>query len=225
MVLAMAPEVSFVVPARDEATYLPTALAAIDSLDTDREYQVVVVADRRSEDGTVTLAREREVRVVEQTRGSIGQARNLGARAADGDWLAFVDADTRVRPDYLDAMLACVDARGLDAASSRCRMVGDLRGKPMEWVVNYLFPRLSRPVLPGFNFFLAADVHAETGGFPDVPNEDTAYSRRLADSYETGFCRAVLVESSARRFRESGLTGTLVHYLKLDARRLRSTDG
>jgi hypothetical protein len=122
-------------------------------------------------------------------------------------------------------MLEYVRERNLDAASSRCRVIDAYRGKAKQVVVNRVFPHLRKPILPGFNFVVDADVYERTGGFPDVPNEDTAYSRQLGAEYRIGYHPDVLVETSGRRFGKSGLTGALYHYLRLDAGRLRSQSG
>jgi hypothetical protein len=119
-------------------------------------------------------------------------------------------------------MLGFVAEHDLDAATSRCRVVGCRRAKVVQGTINRLFPRLDRPVLPGFNLFIEREAYVETGGFPDVPNEDTAFSRDLARTHRTGYCPAVLVETSGRRVESSGLTGTLAHYLALDWRRIRA---
>ena len=59
-----------------------------------REVEVVVV-DSGSKDGTVELAREHGAVVVEipPSEFSHSHARNLGARAAGGDWLLFMVQD------------------------------------------------------------------------------------------------------------------------------------
>jgi glycosyltransferase involved in cell wall biosynthesis len=215
------PVVSVVIPALEEGEYLGQTLSSLDSQRTDHPFEVLVV-DGGSTDGTRALAREFDVPVLEQSGRGIGDGRHEGAQRVTGEWLAFIDADTRVDPDYLDEMLGFVREEGLDAASSRCRVVNSYRSKAKQVVVNRVFPRLRKPILPGFNFFVSAEVYQETGGFPDVPNEDTAYSRRLAAEYETGYHPDVLVETSGRRFASDGLTGATYHYLRLDVGRLRS---
>ena len=88
--------------------------------------------------------------------------------------------------DCLDS-LAALDtdrARGLVAASSRCRMLG-LRASLVTATINHLFRRLS--------------AYGDVAYYPDA-----------------------LVETSGRRVRESGLTGTLYHYVKLDVGRIRT---
>ncbi|ELZ01336.1 family 2 glycosyl transferase [Natrialba chahannaoensis JCM 10990] len=215
-------DVSIVIPARNEAAYLRGGLSSITALDTDYEYEVIVV-DGASTDDTRAIAREYNATVVEEDGSSIAVARNLGASHADGEWLVFIDADTRVQADYLTEMLGFVEREGLAAASSRCRMTGPLRAKLMEGTINQLFPRLASPVLPGFNCVVHHRAFDEVGGFPDVPNEDTAFSRRLGRQYPTAYHPDILVTSSGRRIAADGLTGTLWHYLRLDAGRLQSS--
>lgn len=214
--------VSFVIPALNEAAYLPATLRSIDDQVSDASVEVLVV-DGGSTDATPEIAREHDAVVCEGPGKGIGPARHRGATRAAGSWLAFVDADTVLRPTYLDAMLDFVDEEGLAAASSRCRLTGTIRAKPMEWTINYVFPRLRQPILPGFNLFVAREAYDRVGGFPDVPNEDTAFSRRFARTHPTGYHPEVLVETSARRIVDRGLTGTLVHYLRLDWHRVRAS--
>ncbi len=89
----------------------------------------------------------------------------------------------------------------------------------MQWTLNHVFSRFRRPVLPGFNFFVDAEAYEEADGFPDVPNEDTAFSLRISRYGDTAYHPDVLVASSGRRVAELGLTGTLLHYLFLDVGR------
>ncbi|MCU4742910.1 glycosyltransferase [Halobacteria archaeon AArc-m2/3/4] len=217
------PDVSVVVPAANERDYLRGTLASIRDLDTAYAYETIVV-DGDSTDGTRSIAAEYDTRILEQEGTGIGAARHQGALAADGEWLAFVDADTVLRANYLTRLLGFVEAEGLAAASSRCRITGPLRAKLMEATINHVFPRLEYPILPGFNFFVRRAAYERTGGFPNVPNEDTAFSRALARDYglPTGYCPTVLVESSGRRIADHGLTGTLWHYGRLDVGRVRS---
>lgn len=216
-------DVSFVVPARNEVDYLGATLASLVALDTDYAFEVIVV-DGGSCDETVAIARDYDVTVLQEGGSSIAAARNLGADRASGVWLAFVDADTRVRPTYLTELLGFVEANGLAAASSYCRISGPLRAKLMEATINHVFSRLEYPILPGFNCFVHRRAFAESGGFPVVANEDTAFSRGLSRRLPTAYYPSVLVESSGRRIAEYGLTGTLWHYARLDVERLRAVE-
>ncbi|WP_096389730.1 glycosyltransferase [Halopenitus persicus] len=214
------PTVSYVIPTDEEADYLDATLERI-RLQSTAEPIEVIVADADSSDGTRSIARDHGVRLLTGATDGIWEGRNRGGAVAEGDWIAFVDADTLVAPNHCDRLLAYAREHDLDAASSRCRVPG-LRATCMEAVINHVFPRLRRPILPGFNVLIRRDVFTATGGFPAVPNEDTAYSRRLGRTHRTGYCPDVLVETSPRRIERDGLTGTAIHYLRLDRERLRS---
>lgn len=99
------------VPAYNEERWLAATLDAIHA--TARacglEYEVVV-ADDASTDATARLAREGGARVVAVEHRQIARTRNAGARAARGERLVFVDADTRIDERVVRAAMAALDA-------------------------------------------------------------------------------------------------------------------
>ncbi|HJT45077.1 MAG TPA: glycosyltransferase, partial [Chthoniobacterales bacterium] len=86
---------SFIVPAYNEEFELPSTLEAIRSAANGRAHEIIV-ADDASTDRTSAIGREAGAKVVFIDRRQIAAARNAGARAAGGDVLFFVDADTRI---------------------------------------------------------------------------------------------------------------------------------
>lgn len=70
-----------------------------------------VVIDDGSRDGTAQLVREQFAwaRVLEVPNGGPSRARNHGIQAAQGDWVAFLDADDRWHPDKLRRQWAVVE--------------------------------------------------------------------------------------------------------------------
>lgn len=212
------PVVSFIIPARNEASYLPATLESLAQLETTVEYERIVV-DGQSDDETPEIAREYAARLIDGKGTGQGDDRHLGAEAANGRWLAFIDADTCVRKAYLETMLSFVDDHGLNGASSRCRVTGGWRTVPIEWLFNHVLPRLSPPPFPGFNVFVDREAYFETGGFRSSPNEDMTLSREFGKRYPTGVCPAVLVETSGRRMERDGLLRTLGFYTKLEYQR------
>ena len=215
------PLVSIVIPARNEERRLPETLRSFEALDTTVPFELIVV-DGESEDDTVAVANEYGARVVTQSGTGVGDARHRGAKQARGHWLAFVDADTAVRPSYLDEMLAHVCEHDLVGATSWCRVTGPWRAKVPEAIMNHAFPRMRRPVLPGFNTLVKREAYFAAGGFPNVPNEDKAFSRILAKVGDLGVHEAVLVETSGRRIAELGLVGVFWYYFRRDLQALRS---
>jgi glycosyltransferase involved in cell wall biosynthesis len=102
------PDISVIIPAFNEARYLPRLLATLDAARA--RYRggagrvEVIVADNGSADDTVAIAQERGCTVVSVEPRVIAAVRNAGARAARGDILAFVDADTQLHPGSMNAV-------------------------------------------------------------------------------------------------------------------------
>jgi 4,4'-diaponeurosporenoate glycosyltransferase len=101
--------VSVIIPARDEARSLPSLLASLGRQSAPASE--VIVVDDGSRDGTGELARAsgaRVVRVDGPPPGWLGKpwACHQGAMAASGDLLVFLDADVRLAPDALAALVA-----------------------------------------------------------------------------------------------------------------------
>ncbi|MCX7827224.1 MAG: glycosyltransferase, partial [Verrucomicrobiae bacterium] len=97
-----APQISVIIPAYNEERYLPTTLASLrqaaDCYRRERGAEIeIIVADNNSSDRTADVARQCGAdAVVREPINQISRARNAGARAARGEWLAFCDADNRV---------------------------------------------------------------------------------------------------------------------------------
>ncbi len=98
------PLLSIVIPARDEEYELGATLdsvrAAADGLGQPWE---CIVVDDGSTDRTGEIARAQGARVIEVELHNIGAVRNAGARAAQGERLVFLDADTRLPAETLRA--------------------------------------------------------------------------------------------------------------------------
>lgn len=119
--------ISLIVPAYNEAQYLPRLLdsveRALEAYRGARHDIEVVVADNGSTDRTAAVASARGCRVVSAAPRSIGATRNAGARAAHGDVLAFVDADSRIHPETFNEIAARLGSP---------RVIGGATGVAME---------------------------------------------------------------------------------------------
>jgi glycosyltransferase involved in cell wall biosynthesis len=96
----MGPRFSVVIPAYNEERYLPRLLDSIDvataAYPGGAAAVEVIVADNASTDATASIAASRGCVVAPVEKRCIAAARNGGARRAQGEFLCFVDADTRV---------------------------------------------------------------------------------------------------------------------------------
>jgi glycosyltransferase involved in cell wall biosynthesis len=102
--------ISFVVPAHNEQSCLGRTLQAIHdsarALALDYE---IIVADDASTDATAEIARQHQATVVPVNHRQIAATRNSGARAARGDRIFFIDADTTINPRAVRAALRAMD--------------------------------------------------------------------------------------------------------------------
>jgi glycosyltransferase involved in cell wall biosynthesis len=97
--------ISVVIPVYNSATELDQCLAAL-SRSKQAPIECIVVDDGSTDDSAGIAARH-GVKVL-STRGRYGpaRARNIGAKAANGDILLFLDADVSVHPDTLSRITA-----------------------------------------------------------------------------------------------------------------------
>ena len=183
-----APAVSVVIPVYNAAATLAECLTRLFQ-STFFDFEVVLVDDG-STDQSPAIAANFPVRIV-PTQGRVGPAaaRNLGARAAGGALLFFIDSDVMVGPDTLARLaerFAQGDVDGLigvQAAAMRHRdLVSQYKNLWMRWT----YARQTGEV-PLFYTTAAAirrDAFLRAGGFDEGygnPNvEDTAFGQKLA---------------------------------------------
>jgi glycosyltransferase involved in cell wall biosynthesis len=116
--------ISFIVPAYNEETELPSTLAAIGAATSDvsQPFEIIVVNDA-STDATPEIAEQAGCRVLSIHRRQIAAARNAGARAARGEYLFFVDADTQINRTHVSEAMTALGA-SYAGGSARVMMDG-----------------------------------------------------------------------------------------------------
>jgi glycosyltransferase involved in cell wall biosynthesis len=109
----MNPRFSVVIPAFNAAATLARAIESVRAQSWPAHE--IIVVDDGSTDATADVARRfgDEVRLIRQPNSGVSVARNAGAAAAMGDWLAFLDADDWYAPDRIRLHAAWIaeDAR------------------------------------------------------------------------------------------------------------------
>lgn len=140
--------VSIVIPTLNEASCLGRTLRHLSLLEPcARE---VLVVDAGSADETVAIAHAAGVRVLQSSRGRAAQM-NLGARAATGEILCFVHADTLVPDDLVHVIEATLTDPAIVCGGFISLMTGPLKTR---WGVSlhnflktYYAPLLFKPHL------------------------------------------------------------------------------
>lgn len=123
-----APDVTVVMPVRNEAASLGEALDSVLAQEGDATFEVVV-ADGRSDDGTGELLARRaaadgRVRVIDNPGRGIPQGLNAGLAAARGRYLVRLDGHSRMEPRYLQGLVEHLRTGRWEAVGGRVEAVG-----------------------------------------------------------------------------------------------------
>jgi GT2 family glycosyltransferase len=97
------PSISLIVPFAGPGAELDRLICALEQVQRQAGDEVII-ADNRPSPGSPAPAVPPELRICSAPEiSSPGYARNAGARHAAGEWLVFIDADSRPTPGLLDA--------------------------------------------------------------------------------------------------------------------------
>lgn len=115
--------ISVILPIYGVEKFLPACLESLDA-QTFRPFQVILVDDG-SPDSSGAICDEwarkhsfgpLDVTVIHQENKGLSGARNSGIAAANGKYLAFIDSDDTVAPDYLEKLYNAITAADADIA-------------------------------------------------------------------------------------------------------------
>ena len=118
--------ISFIIPAHNEEHELTATLAAVRvaASNAEQPYEIIVVDDA-STDATPEIAMHAGAKLLRINRRQIAAARNAGGHAAQGKYLFFVDADTRINGLHVAQAIAALEA-GYAGGSARVTMDGSI---------------------------------------------------------------------------------------------------
>lgn len=213
------PAMSVIIPALNEEKYIRHVLEGLME-QTFKDFEIIV-SDNGSEDRTREIARKfPKVRVVVEKRRGISINRNTGARAAKGELLVFLDADTKPSERLLEAYYgAFKDKRTVAATGPIFPLERTNRRTRFGYrLVSEFFVKSSimagRPSVIGLNFAVRKKVFQKIGGFNEkfVTYEDWDLSLRLRKEGRIGYVDGAVVYTSARRIKAWGISGFFLYH-------------
>lgn len=124
------PKVSVVIPAYNAMTYLPETVESV-IRQTFTDFEVLIIDDGSS-DHIVQWASEikdQRVRLISQENQGLPGARNTGITQAQGEYIAFLDADDLWEPTKLEKQVYCLDNNPLVGLVHTWMLLVDEQGK------------------------------------------------------------------------------------------------
>lgn len=163
------PEISLVIPAWNEAAYLPRLLDTVDEArhryEGGADAVEVIVADNDSTDETSEIARARGCRVAHVAKRCIAAARNGGAALARGTLICFTDADSLIHPETFNYVTAVMRRGGFIGGGTGVEMERWSAGIAAAWCV-IMLPLWSVGLDGGVWFCRRSDFE-RMGGFDE----------------------------------------------------------
>ena len=204
---------SIVIPAYNEEKELPACLASIQEAAAgcglSSGEMEVIVCDNNSSDATAEVARQAGVQLVFEPVNQISRARNAGAAVARGEWILFVDADSRLAAANLGRVVAMA-REGAPVCGGGC-IIGleDIPWWTKPGLCGWNVYSSLRRAAAGSFIYCRAEAHREIGGFSleRFAAEELDYSRRLRQwgherRWKFKVLRGTPHMSSGRKFRQ-----------------------
>lgn len=121
-------KVSVIIPIYNVEQYLERCLDSLKN-QSYTNFEVLMIDDG-SLDGSASIAEKFQVQdsrytLFKQENSGQGEARNVGLNHAKGDYLAFVDSDDWVHPDFLHRLICCAEANKADIVMCGVERVWD----------------------------------------------------------------------------------------------------
>ena len=114
--------VSVIVPVYNGEPYLEGCIDSIES-QTYRNLEIIIINDGSTDRTDKVCAGLKEkygnIKVVSMNDKGVSAARNAGMEAAKGEFITFVDADDRIKPDMLQILYDCITETESDIAGCR----------------------------------------------------------------------------------------------------------
>ena len=113
----MKPKISVILPVYNAEKYLRYTLDSVLG-GSFSDFEIVAVNDGSQDSSLAILEEYRErdarVKVIDKPNTGVSDTRNVAIAAAEGDYIAFLDADDIYSPEYLERMYSAAEACGAD---------------------------------------------------------------------------------------------------------------
>lgn len=157
-----------VIPAWNESKCIAQVIDAINRARAPLTFGgEVIVVDNNSSDNTAEVAAASGAKVVFEAKNQIARARNCGARAAAGDYLLFVDADTIVSSNLLSTAIGLLHSGSVIGGGATVRFDQELTGFTGALVRFWNWWSVRSQTAAGCFFYCTKAAFESVGGFDE----------------------------------------------------------
>ena len=132
-------KVSIIVPLYNKEKYILNTLRSL-SVQTFEDFEVWVIDDGSTDSGRKLAEQyawdDERIQVISIPNGGVSNARNVGLRKANGEWIQFLDADDTIDSDYLSQVFGHDDVEKVDIVFTNFWMV-DVQGNKLKKIENF----------------------------------------------------------------------------------------
>lgn len=213
-------KISLVIPAYNEENYIGDCLDCAILASRGRLHEIIVV-NNASTDKTKEIAIRKGVRVVDEPEKGLTKARQRGLIEATGDYVAYIDADTKMPSKWLDKVeyFFSKNPNAVCFSGPYKYYDANIFEKIVMVILWYatapIFFRLVGYMALGGNFIAKRSALFDIGGFDkkiDFFGEDTDIARRLSKVGKVVFDMNFYIWSSCRRYKKEGIIMTNIKY-------------
>lgn len=217
----MKPFFSIVIPTLNEEKYLPKLLNDL-TQQKEKDFELIII-DGGSKDDTVFLASKfkddfHNFKLLKSDKKNLCYQRNLGAKKSEGDYLIFLDADVRIRNDYLSTIKKVIEKGSYLFLTTYQFDDSDKFDTFLIQLSNYtleLLKLINKQMAPGYNFIIRKEVFNKIGGFNEKAtiSEDHDLSMRIQKAgVKIQIISKKLLKWSFRRIKKDGYLPILFKY-------------
>jgi glycosyltransferase involved in cell wall biosynthesis len=195
------PAVSVIIPTYCEEETIEGCLKSVTNQNFRGRIESIVV-DSHSPDGTRRVARQCADKVLDLRERGVGRARNAGAKAASGEILLFLDADTYLERNFISELYRAFSDRRVVCVSGILKNLEKLEPLDRLFAVSHygftnklaeVSARLGFPLFPSVCCGARKSVFLRVGGF----REDIACAEDITFSREMGRIGKCVVNNKA----------------------------
>lgn len=205
--MALNPLVSVIIPALNEEDYLEKCLVALKNQKGHEKFEIIVI-DGGSSDNTVKIAKRHADKTVISKIKSPSTQRNLGAKIARGNILAFIDADTVASEYWMKNIVKAFQDQNIVGVTGPLFPLEKIKRSYLYNFTNFLekiLIKINYPLFWGASCAFRTDAFWKIKGFDKklLTSEDHDISLRVRKLGKVAFDDNIVAFTSHRKFLEN----------------------